>query len=764
MASAVVAFISLALLDQDHHRLQEYRSPPIRAAADWKKLCLGPLAPDPAARSAIVGLHVEPLGADEDLHGTASFGDLRLRRAPQVTLTSNHALNLFADPHQVEIQCVASGFPAGPHSVVFQVHDAGGVELARSTKSLAAETGRSRDRQVHPATPAAFVGRVAWKPPLVGPGSYCVTAQVVAAGKVQGRAQLDLAVIVPERPGGRSEFGWSLPRGSLPLSLAQLNELLPSAGVRWLKYPLWPSDRKSQRSLEQLIDLGERLSAQGMELVGLLPAALAPQAADEEHNPSAVSPMAAEYFAADPKTWCPALEPVMARLAAQVRFWQLGDDADPSFADDPSAEMKIGRVKAAMDRSGQDARIGVGWDWHAGLPKAAVTAAPPRPCCHFLALPADRSLTDEQLAARLDATRDAQVLRWVTLEALPREGSPTAARAENLVKRMLLAKMHGAEGIFYADPLDSRHGLINQDGTPGELFLPWRTAALRLGGARYHGSLQLAGGSSAPVFLRGGEAVVALWNDRAVEEPVRLGDEIRQSDLWGASLPLQHDGSQRRISVGRLPTFLLGLSEPLARWQVDCGLARDRIASIAGQSQQNSLRINNGFSCRVSGRVTVTGPAQWRIEPPESRFQLAPGAQAELPLEIALLPNALTGRQSLHLDFEIQADRAYRFRVHRSLEVGLGDVLLEAAARLNGQGQMEVRQRLVNHGQQEVSFRCTLLAPDRRAQTSQVVALMRGEDTKTYRLPDGEELLGKTLWLRAEEVDGPRVLNYRLVP
>jgi hypothetical protein len=40
-----------------------------------------------------------------------------------------------------------------------------------------------------------------------------------------------------------------------------------------------------------------------------------------------------------------------------------------------------------------------------------------------------------------------------------------------------------------------------------------------------------------------------------------------------------------------------------------------------------------------------------------------------------------------------------------------------------------------------------------------------GQDrtTVTFILPRGEELIGKKLWLRAEEIGGSRVLNYTLV-
>jgi hypothetical protein len=36
-------------------------------------------------------------------------------------------------------------------------------------------------------------------------------------------------------------------------------------------------------------------------------------------------------------------------------------------------------------------------------------------------------------------------------------------------------------------------------------------------------------------------------------------------------------------------------------------------------------------------------------------------------------------------------------------------------------------------------------------------------DVKSFRLYNGEELLGKTLYLRAVEINGSRILNYSVV-
>ena len=43
---------------------------------------------------------------------------------------------------------------------------------------------------------------------------------------------------------------------------------------------------------------------------------------------------------------------------------------------------------------------------------------------------------------------------------------------------------------------------------------------------------------------------------------------------------------------------------------------------------------------------------------------------------------------------------------------------------------------------------------------SQVIELRSDSDTKVYRLRNGQELVGRELWLRAEEIGGQRTLNF----
>ena len=133
------------------------------------------------------------------------------------------------------------------------------------------------------------------------------------------------------------------------------------------------------------------------------------------------------------------------------------------------------------------------------------------------------------------------------------------------------------------------------------------------------------------------------------------------------------------------------------------------------------------------------------------------------PFEIALPLGASTGPQDVRLDFDLSADRRLQFSVYRQLQIGLGQVTLQTSTRLDDDGTLIVQQQTKNNTDQKVSFRFLLYAPNRRTKRSEVIELVQGQDQKTYHYPNGRALLGRTLWLRAEEMQGPRVFNHSFV-
>ncbi|MHC4180726.1 MAG: hypothetical protein ACYSWU_24770, partial [Planctomycetota bacterium] len=542
------AYFSVTLLDTQRNRLETFYSRKVRRTSGWQKLRLGPISPGSAdARMAVVGLHLQP-ESGEDIKGAASFDDLWLGRLPQLALKANGPYNFFSQEEQVEVNCVASGLVDLEHQprVTFQLEDVLGRELARLQRPLAesggwrVESGETNaDTQHSPVStqhsplrgkvlpisfpghvavePGALIAKTTWRPPVPGPGFYRVRATMKGRRGLVLQKELTLAVFDSQQIPARGEFGWTLPRGSQPLPLPPLTRLICQAGINWVKYPLWHDQRRGDELIEELITFGEQLGEHGIELVGLLhgrPGSQStgdlPSAGDWNRPPpngQSRSHTAAEVFTLEPKVWYPSLEPVISRLATRVRWWQLGDDSDTSFVDYPNLAGKIARVKAELDRIGRDVNLGMGWGWLNELPQAPEGNAPWR----FLALSADPPMTHRELATYLDATTgQGNLQRWVVIQPLSKDRYGVEVRATDLVRRMIAAKIHGAEAIFCPDPFSTRRGLLNDDGTPGELLFTWRTAARALGGAEYLGSIQLPRGSPNQIFSRGDDVVMVV--------------------------------------------------------------------------------------------------------------------------------------------------------------------------------------------------------------------------------------------------------------
>lgn len=744
------AFASITFLDSKHQPLQTVESEKRGRTTPWTQVRLGPVTPrSTAARFAIVGLQLEPEIPErrEDLHGQASFADVWLGQMPRITLSTGGASNLFTDPERVEVACTTSGLVEARPMLTFEIDDAMGRRLAqveRALEPLAPEAG----------TPDSKVaqGRATWKPPLPGAGFYRVRVRVKGRPSLDGQS-LTVAVVEPLGSAPGSPFGWSLPRSHDPSDMARLVPLLTQAGLGWVKLPLWYASAQSGKSLDPLVGFLEQL--QGIEPIGVLddpPEEVRKRMAD-------LRPItAADVFAAPPETWSVPLEPLISRLAGQVRWWQLGGDRDLSFVDYPDLPAKLLQTRVALGRIGGDVNLGISWGWQNQIP----ATGPGSPAWQFLCLVADPSLTAEELACYLDASRGGRLLRFVELQPLGPGHYSLEVRATDLVRRMIAARIHGADAVFIPEPIHSQRGLLSDDGTATEMFLPWRTAALMLGGAAYLGSIQLPGGSTNHVFSRSDGAVMAAWNDRPAEEVLYLGDRVRQYDLWGRGTPPPTRGPGQALAVGPLPVFLAGMSEPIARWRLDLALASNRLKSVYGQPHDNVLRLNNTFVQAVNGRATFVAQDGIAIEPRQFEFRLARGESFQRPFQVVLGPEATTGRHPLRIEFELQADRPYQFAVYRALDVGLGDVYIEARTRLNERGNLVVEQEFINTTPQEVTFRCQLFAPGRQLQTSDVIDLASGRDVRTYLLSKGEELLGRSLSIRAEEVNGPRVLIYRI--
>jgi hypothetical protein len=372
-------------------------------------------------------------------------------------------------------------------------------------------------------------------------------------------------------------------------------------------------------------------------------------------------------------------------------------------------------------------------------------------------------LTEDETAIYLGAHKGENMRRWLSMEPLPRSQYTMETRASDLIRRMVAARKNGADAIFISRPFDDQCGLMSPDGTPSELFLPFRTVAAALAGAEYVGSLRLPGGSTNHVFVRGNQVVIVIWNAANSEEKIFLGEDARQIDVWGRQVEKSKTDPDAGFAVGPLPTLILGASEPVVRWILGFAFTHPRMPSLFGIPNENEFTVKNYFPQGVGGEIRLMTPDNWKTYPRVTHFKLAAGEELKQPFSVILPFDATAGQHEVRVEVHVSGDRPYQFSIHRYLEIGLGEVTLEVASHLNAQDELEVEQKFTNHTTDPVSFKCMLFAPDRRRLVSQIIRLGQATETKTYRLPNGHELIGKTLLLRAEEINGQRTLNQRLV-
>lgn len=393
--------------------------------------------------------------------------------------------------------------------------------------------------------------------------------------------------------------------------------------------------------------------------------------------------------------------------------------------------------------------------------------------------------TEPELEAWLQQSPPSSADRWVLIEpaaddpSLSTELERHQERVRRFVQQMVTAKMHGVSGAFVAEPFSGPRGVMDENGTPGELLLPWRTTARLLGGAEYIGRLQLPGGSENRLFLRSeGNVVMVLWNETPTSESLYLGQNVVRYDIWGRSAPVPLERGEQVVSASRMPSFVIGLHEGIARWRMSIALADEYIPSVFGHEHPNELTLTNGFRPgvgTVSGAfrffvpdqfaVTSEGKpaksAEWDIDVPNSELRIPVGETVVVPIAIGL-KQANYGPQLVRIDFDLQADQRYTFSAWRTLHVGRGDVRFDVETFLDKNDRLIVVQKMVNEGgDRPPDFKCLLYTAGRRRQRQQVFKLGPDGDEKRFVYSDGAALVGQEMTLRLEEIDGERTLIHR---
>jgi len=743
------ALFSISFLNSRRQRLQRFTTRPVSGThKDWVKLEFGPMTPHPDARFVVLGCHVVH-GADQDISGHVWFDDLWLGRLPRLTLISEVRRHYLEPRAPIEVDAVVSGLEPGiDFRLVMSLTDVDGTVQEENVWPLKVPSGGQSGKLEQTRS-------IIWSLAPRENGCYQVQAHLERDQSLMLLSQTTLVVMDSSRARPRGEFGWSLPHGSGHFDTQDLAWIAGQAGVNWVKIPLWKSVHgEGEMSPTMATELIERLSDRSISIVGLLsdpPSSVRNQFVQDWAGIS-------EVFVLNPDFWRPSIEPVLARYGSIVEYWQLGDDRDFSFAGLDGLDTTIGRVKREFDRIGRNSRIGVQW------PAGADHPVPIRIRDLFVTVggtplsDGDHSRAEghhQQVAGASE--------QWTLLTPQPAD-VPLNDRANTLVREMIATRLRGVSGIFLADAFNSATGILNTDGSPTPLFLPWRTAALELRGAKHLGSFQLPNQPENLVFERDGKVTMVL--PAATTEPIsiNLGDTIEEVDVWGHRTVVPRQSGRHVIAPGDSPRFLTGCSEAMARWRLETGFEKGRIPSEYG-GHRDAIIGRNTFGQGIRGTVSLKLPRDWEADPAQWPLELAAGESFRLPTTIHLPQTASLGNSEVVITFDISTDRQRVFDIYRTFEVGLGDVVVDVTDKILPDGRLEIEQIVTNNTQpsEQLSFKCTLSVSGHKSQTQFVTRLGADRDRKIYYLPHADSLQGQELWLNLEQIGGRRNLNKRLI-
>jgi hypothetical protein len=788
------AVITLNFCDSNGRVLQTAKTEPMPVINGWQAIRTGRVEPrDPAITRVVIVLAVQR-SSKGDLKGRVSLSDVWLGRLPRIAISTNNACNVYTQLDAPEVQCALSGIGEQNPEIDFQLLDGANKELQREHfrldgKLIVDEAGPGGDVTEGGTNAERYEVTTKWHPKIPDYGFYRVVVLMKSAQAAKGNSDpakqlgsrtVDLVVVPPLAMPRRGEFGWTLPEGDRPLSFQDLSRLLPEVGINWVKVPLW-FDTSQPRRGDELIRFVELLGASNIDVVGIIDRP--PSSANSTGGPHR-SKSIADVLSQDSPTWAAALEPVMTRLSLRVRWWQLGGDNDTSFAGLLELNKRIGDLRTALFRFGQDVRMGMSWEWSSANSQTGNVS------WDFEQLCTDKPPSYAKFEELLAMPRGNSAKRWITIEPPTRVADAKdaaeefEARATELVRRLVAAKVSGADAIIVAKPFNDENGLMRADGMPSELLLPWRTTAAMLGGAQFIGQMQLPGGSENRIFLRGdGRVVMVVWNHEPRREVLYLGEHVQQIDLLGRSKTAETQKKEQVISVGPMPTFVLGLNEAITRWRMSAEFEKRQVPSIFAK-HHNSFRFKNYFPQGVGGTVKIVLPQdrgvvdstsgqetaaapgffadRWSIEPPQTSFQLAANAEMKFPFELQL-KSVWYGKKPVRVDFTIEADEKLEFSIYQDLEIGTEDLSLDVKSHLDKDGTLVVEQTMTNSASRMADFKCSLRAQGHRPQRVQVYRLGKTPDRRVYHVANGADLIGKELWLELEELNGPRTLKYRFV-
>ncbi len=759
---------TLRFLDASQKTLFEMPTKSFSGKTGWKSAFTGtqyPFNVDIAFVQVVVQVHPRSMKA---YRGVFGFDAIRIFRTPRISLLVDKSLPYYRDGEEVVVRCNASGMTSDQSSITLVLTDHTGQEVDSTELKFGkpdAQQSHSiskRDPETKTGDKKFWDGSCEWRLPNKPPGYYEITARL-AKGKSGGFELAEQFVIMPNeiqrKPDPR--FGWTLSTrdndGLGGIDASRLNEILRIGQVGRVKLPIW-YDSQDPVARRMAIDQVDKILLMGIGCVGVI----ATPPLSIQNKFARLNPDETGSALEDTVMVQSFLEPVMRQMCYRISDFQIGWDHEPNFVSNPRLGQSLDAIKKLASRYGQETQIIAARSPLLPIPKVAAIDR-----WQLYSSEPLTAVESEKFFEKGETTDVSSKALWMSLTPIDASDYSLSVRVQDLVSRMVgIAGIPIAKGLtaWVSNPTDSAVGILNNDGGPREMFLPFRSTAAALSGMRQIGSLPIKSLGVNFVIASGDTAKLIAWSSQTTTAQLYLGDKVTARDVWGRSVLVNTiktaNGPEQRITIDRWPTIIDGIDVRVAKWRMGISLAEDRIDPLVGQTQELKVRFANSLSNPISGLVKLIAPTIL-AEETRTSFEIDGDTSSIISVPVQIRSDATTSSASIQLEFSILGERPVTFVVDQEIQVGTNDFEFELRYEIDNENRLMLFIDAVNHQSTPQSFDCMLLIPNRPREQTNITGI-RDRVTKLIVLENASELIGKTLWLRCEHLPTKKILNFRV--
>ncbi|HBE68761.1 MAG TPA: hypothetical protein DDW52_11500 [Planctomycetaceae bacterium] len=760
------AWIELQLLDENMAVVEVQRTAFTSGTSPWKRYeTLGASNPSRRLKWGRVHVKVEPDPKALHFVGTASFDTIEVYRLPRLSLTTELPQHIAAPGQPFEVVCTGMGLRKANSEVLFTLHDSDDnlvkkqqvrlrrLEVTPSPNSLKDDQSNPPPGLMVEQSTRVYDGAATWGITLDSPGLYRVRVDLGNRSIDSRYREILLAVMPPEQRIKAGPFSWSIPEFGNYLQPEDLPSFVGRFGASRVKVPAWfdAEDIDTPKRLGRMVD---QLQEIGTRTIGRLDTPPASYGINGDDQTLALAMLR------ERASWEEMIAPVLTKMGMKMTWYQIGDDDDLSLMSHEDVSTLLTDVRRRMQTYSQELRLALNWNWLSEVPmdeNASWNAT------HYRTSP---PLAAAELAANLEGEGQSHET-WINFDPLNRSEYSLLDRVRDFVERAIVIKRSNVDAAFLTQPMDPETGILLPDGTVGEMLLPWHTIVSNLGDATYAGSIQLPGDSTNHIFESNQGGLMVLWSDKPRIEQLYLGEDVSAIDIWGREVNVEstraaHNGApEQAIKVTKWPILVRGIDMNVVRWRQRFSVNLTHLASTLGVEQLLPFTMENAFSHTATGELSLYSPLLLGKARAKNRFELRSAGQMQRQLQLAVRNDASAGQHKLRFDFDLAADRSYRFAVYRSIRLGLGDVEFYWDAVKVDDHRVELRLELQNHTAQDVHFDCKIFPVGRAYHRMNIMNASPGVTLKQKMVLSPTTENGD-IRIRCEQIGVGRILNYRI--